>query len=64
MSAEQRAALAALIEKGDHYGLMLLAVAQWIKTCHPDAIRGAVYVIEEDDAEPTRIRIPLSAYAA
>ena len=61
MSVEEKRRLGELIEREDRYGLMLLAVALWVRNYHPKAIRAALYAVEKDDAEPTRIRIPFSA---
>jgi hypothetical protein len=64
MSEEEKGELLAAMQRGDRYGLMLLAVRQWLGEYHPRVIRAAVYAIESDDAEPTRVRIPLSSGAA
>lgn len=61
MDADVKRELLDLIERGDRYGLMLAAVALWVRTYHPDALRAALYLPHDDDAEPVRIRIPLSA---
>jgi len=61
MDAQKKRQLVELIEKGDHYGLMLVAVGLWVEQYHPETIRAALYAVQNDDAEATRIRIPLSA---
>ncbi len=53
-----------LFSKEDGYALMLRFNAEWAKRYHPSASRVVLYVIEDDDATPTRIRIPLAASAA
>lgn len=60
MTENEKRELMELIERGDRYGLMVAGVRQWVVAYHPAVIRTALYAIEEDDAEPTRIRIPLS----
>ena len=60
VDAETKERLRELIERGDVYGLMLAAVGLFVGAYHPESIRAAVYAVQSDDAEPTRIRIPLS----
>lgn len=60
---EVKRQVAELLEANDRYGLMLLAVCLWIQAYHPAAIRASVYAVQDDDMEPTRVRIPLSACA-
>lgn len=58
---ETKKRVAELVEAEDRYGLMLLAVSLWVEAYHPKSIRAAVYAVQDEDMEPTRVRIPLSA---
>jgi hypothetical protein len=49
-----------LIEAGDHYGLMLAAVREWLKRYHPEVDRAALYAYQGEDLLSMRIRITAS----
>ncbi len=58
MNDDERHELLKLIEAGDRYGLMLLAVSLWLAERHPQAAHGAVYAFHADETPPVRITVP------